>query len=122
MRAAAAGVQRKIQNVYQNAQYIHRYTHQLNLIMRNDNVTLVYLPPFFPDHPSRQLFLMSSIPLPAYIQQHEMERSQLCHQYRVIAQRELIHSFESIRDLDFALDQYCQRSRSLRYATGRSGF
>ncbi|XP_057209014.1 zinc finger MYM-type protein 1-like [Triplophysa rosa] len=34
MRGATAGVQRKIQDVYPNAHYIHCYAHQLNLIMQ----------------------------------------------------------------------------------------
>ncbi len=34
MRGATAGVQRKMQDVYPNAHYIHCYAHQLNLIMQ----------------------------------------------------------------------------------------
>ncbi|XP_040189964.1 zinc finger MYM-type protein 1-like [Rana temporaria] len=34
MRGATAGVQKKIQDVYPNAHYIHCYAHQLNLIMQ----------------------------------------------------------------------------------------
>lgn len=34
MRGATAGVQRKIQDVYPNAHYIHCYAHHLNLIMQ----------------------------------------------------------------------------------------
>ncbi len=34
MRGATTGVQRKMQDVYPNAHYIHCYAHQLNLIMQ----------------------------------------------------------------------------------------
>ncbi|XP_057193943.1 zinc finger MYM-type protein 1-like [Triplophysa rosa] len=57
MRGATAGVQRKIQDVYPNAHYIHCYAHQLNLIMQKATshipkvriffLTLEDLPAFF---------------------------------------------------------------------------
>ncbi|KAG7467874.1 hypothetical protein MATL_G00136830 [Megalops atlanticus] len=34
MRGATAGIERKIQDVFPNAHYIHCYAHQLNLIMQ----------------------------------------------------------------------------------------
>lgn len=39
MRGATAGVQRKIQDLYPNAHYIHCYAHQLNLIMTKPPLT-----------------------------------------------------------------------------------
>ncbi|XP_014873198.1 zinc finger MYM-type protein 1-like [Poecilia latipinna] len=72
MRGATAGVQKKIQDVYPNAHYIHCYAHQLNLIMQQATshitkvrfffLTLVDFPAFFPDHPSTQAFLIKLWP------------------------------------------------------------
>lgn len=49
MRGATAGVQRKIQDVYPNAHYIHCYAHQLNLIMQQATSHISQVRIFFSD-------------------------------------------------------------------------
>ncbi|KAL1249385.1 hypothetical protein QQF64_020390 [Cirrhinus molitorella] len=49
MRGATAGVQRKIQDVYPNAHYIHCYAHQLNLIMQQATSHIPKVRIFFSD-------------------------------------------------------------------------
>ncbi len=43
MRGATAGVQRKMQDVYTNAHYIHCYAHQFNLIMQQATSHIFFL-------------------------------------------------------------------------------
>ncbi|RXN05739.1 zinc finger MYM-type 1-like protein [Labeo rohita] len=49
MRGATAGVQRKMQDVYPNAHYIHCYAHQLNLIMQQATSHISKVRIFFSD-------------------------------------------------------------------------
>lgn len=49
MRGATAGVQRKMQDVYPNAHYIHCYAHQLNLIMQQATSNIPKVRIFFSD-------------------------------------------------------------------------
>ncbi|XP_016386768.1 uncharacterized protein LOC107722802 [Sinocyclocheilus rhinocerous] len=49
MRGATAGVQRKMQDVYPNAHYIHCYAHQLNLIMQQATSHIPKVRIFFSD-------------------------------------------------------------------------
>nr|XP_021325593.1 zinc finger MYM-type protein 1-like [Danio rerio]XP_021329268.1 zinc finger MYM-type protein 1-like [Danio rerio]XP_021330174.1 zinc finger MYM-type protein 1-like [Danio rerio] len=49
MRGATAGVQKKIQDVYPNAHYIHCYAHQLNLIMQQATSNISKVRIFFSD-------------------------------------------------------------------------
>ncbi|KAM3842976.1 zinc finger MYM-type protein 1-like [Diretmus argenteus] len=49
MRGATAGVQKKIQDVYPNAHYIHCYAHQLNLIMQQATSHISKVRIFFAD-------------------------------------------------------------------------
>jgi hypothetical protein len=43
MRGATGGVQRKVQDIYGSAYYVHCYAHQLNLIMQQatSNITKI---------------------------------------------------------------------------------
>ncbi len=49
MRGATTGVQRKMQDVYPNAHYIHCYAHQLNLIMQQATSHIPKVRIFFSD-------------------------------------------------------------------------
>lgn len=49
MRGATAGVQKKVQDVYPNAHYIHCYAHQLNLIMQQATSHICRIKIFFSD-------------------------------------------------------------------------
>ncbi|XP_060778845.1 zinc finger MYM-type protein 1-like isoform X2 [Neoarius graeffei] len=49
MRGTAGGVQRKIQDVYPNAHYIHSYAHQLSLIMQQATCHISKVRNFFSD-------------------------------------------------------------------------
>ncbi|KAI2646644.1 Zinc finger MYM-type protein 1 [Labeo rohita] len=104
MRGDTAGVQRKMQDVYPNAHYIHYYAHQLNLIMQHATshiskvriffLTLEDFPAFSQDHPSAQ---MSLIKLPTSSNVRWNFHSRAIN--TVFEHREdLIRCFQSIRD------------------------
>ncbi|XP_061433278.1 zinc finger MYM-type protein 1-like isoform X1 [Lethenteron reissneri] len=111
MRGATAGVQRKIQDVYPNAHYIHCYAHQLNLIMQQAtshiSKTRIFFSniggfaSFFSKSPKRTCFLDKVVA-------HRLPRSSNIRWNfhsrainTVFEHREdLIHCFESIQDSD----------------------
>lgn len=49
MRGATGGVQRKVQDIYANAHYIHCYAHQLNLVMQQATSHIPQISHFFTD-------------------------------------------------------------------------
>lgn len=49
MRGATGGVQRKIQDTYGNAHYVHCYAHQLNLVMQQATSHIPQISHFFSD-------------------------------------------------------------------------
>ena len=49
MRGATGGVQKKVQDVYVNAHYVHCYAHQLNLIMQQVTSHISGVSQFFSD-------------------------------------------------------------------------
>ncbi|XP_074524579.1 zinc finger MYM-type protein 1-like [Halichoeres trimaculatus] len=49
MRGATGGVQRKVQDIYANAHYIHCYAHQLNLVMQQATSHISQIGHFFND-------------------------------------------------------------------------
>ncbi|CAM4328207.1 unnamed protein product [Leuciscus chuanchicus] len=109
MRGATAGVQRKVQDVYPNAHYIHCYAHQLNLIMQHAtshiSKTRIFFSniggfaSFFSKSPKRTCFLDKVVA-------HRLPRSSNVRWNfhsrainTVFEHREdLIHCFESIQD------------------------
>ncbi|XP_042073593.1 zinc finger MYM-type protein 1-like [Haplochromis burtoni] len=49
MRGTTGGVQRKIQDIYANAHYVHCYAHQLNLVMQQATSHIPQISHFFSD-------------------------------------------------------------------------
>ncbi|XP_034024690.1 zinc finger MYM-type protein 1-like [Thalassophryne amazonica] len=49
MRGATGGVQRKVQDIYPHAHYVHCYAHQLNLIMQQATSHIPQISHFFSD-------------------------------------------------------------------------
>lgn len=49
MRGATGGVQRKVQDVFPNAHYVHCYAHQLNLVMQQATSHIPQINHFFSD-------------------------------------------------------------------------
>lgn len=109
MRGATAGVQRKIQDVYPNAHYIHCYAHQLNLIMQQATSHISRVRILFSDLGGFASFFSKSPKRTGVLDKVVAHRLPTSSNVRwnfhsraintVFEHREdLIHCFESIRD------------------------
>lgn len=109
MRGATAGVQRKIQDVYPNAHYIHCYAHQLNLIMQQATSHISKARIFFSNIGGFSSFFSKSPKRTCFLDKvvaHRLPRSSNVRWNfhsrainTVFEHREdLIHCFESIQD------------------------
>ncbi|KAL2088089.1 hypothetical protein ACEWY4_016917 [Coilia grayii] len=60
MRGATGGVQRKVQDVFPNAHYVHCYAHQFNLVMQQATSHIPQINHFFSDMGDLLLFFTKS--------------------------------------------------------------
>lgn len=60
MRGATGGAQRKIQDIYENAYYVHCYAHQLNLVMQQATSHITQISHFFSDNGGFSSFFTKS--------------------------------------------------------------